>query len=57
MISEDYFVQVEDDCKLSSVDELAAAVYEMLGRIQDEDSLNWKSNSPSSFAINEALYL
>lgn len=40
MISEDYFVQVEDDCKLSSVDELAAAVYEMLGRIQDEDSLN-----------------
>lgn len=33
-------VKVEDDCKLSSVDELAAAVYEMLGRIQDEDSLN-----------------
>ncbi|KAJ9180200.1 hypothetical protein P3X46_008476 [Hevea brasiliensis] len=31
-------VKVEDDCKLSSVDEIATAVYEMLGRIQEECS-------------------
>ncbi|XP_065853140.1 transcription factor bHLH96 [Euphorbia lathyris] len=29
-------VKVEDDCKLSSVDEIATAVYQMLGRIQEE---------------------
>nr|ABK92747.1 unknown [Populus trichocarpa] len=33
-------VKVEDDCKLSSVDEIATAVYQMLGRIQEESMLN-----------------
>ncbi|KAJ6380188.1 hypothetical protein OIU76_016777 [Salix suchowensis] len=33
-------VKVEDDCKLSSVDEIATAVYQMLGRIQEESVLN-----------------
>ncbi|KAF2307170.1 hypothetical protein GH714_025248 [Hevea brasiliensis] len=32
-------VKVEDDCKLSSVDEIATAVNEMLGRIQEEYSM------------------
>ncbi|KDP23545.1 hypothetical protein JCGZ_23378 [Jatropha curcas] len=32
-------VKVEDDCNLSSVDEIATAVYEMLGRIQEEYSV------------------
>nr|WIE96155.1 basic helix-loop-helix transcription factor [Loropetalum chinense var. rubrum] len=31
---------VEDDCNLTSVDEIATAVYEMLGRIQEEACLN-----------------
>ncbi|KAG5244871.1 transcription factor bHLH [Salix suchowensis] len=29
-------VKVEDDCKLTSVDDIATAVYQMLGRIQEE---------------------
>jgi hypothetical protein len=29
-------LQVEVDCKLGSVEEIAAAVHEILGRIQDE---------------------
>ena len=33
-------LQVEDDCKLTSVDEVATAVYQMLGRIQEECVLN-----------------
>ncbi|XP_027352983.1 transcription factor bHLH94-like [Abrus precatorius] len=33
-------VKVEDDCKLGSVDEIAAAVYQMLDRIQQESMLN-----------------
>ncbi|KAI4350002.1 hypothetical protein L6164_010535 [Bauhinia variegata] len=33
-------VKVEDDCKLNSVDEIATAVYHMLGRIQQEAMLN-----------------
>ncbi|XP_002512342.2 transcription factor bHLH94 [Ricinus communis] len=32
-------VKVEDDCKLSSVDEIATAVYQMLGRIQQDYSV------------------
>ncbi|KAJ7978011.1 Transcription factor bHLH96 [Quillaja saponaria] len=32
-------VKVEDDCKLSSVDEIAKAVYQMLDRIQQESIL------------------
>ncbi|XP_057439412.1 transcription factor bHLH94-like [Lotus japonicus] len=33
-------VKVEDDCKLGSVDEIAAAIYQMLDRIQQESNLN-----------------
>ncbi|XP_061349507.1 transcription factor bHLH94-like [Gastrolobium bilobum] len=33
-------VKVEDDCKLGSVDDIAAAVYQMLDRIQQEAMLN-----------------
>ncbi|KAK7397230.1 hypothetical protein VNO78_18397 [Psophocarpus tetragonolobus] len=33
-------VKVEEDCKLGSVDEIAAAVYQMLDRIQQESILN-----------------
>ncbi|KAG7969108.1 hypothetical protein I3843_07G014200 [Carya illinoinensis] len=33
-------VKVEDDCKLSSVDEIATAVHQMLDRIQEEAMLN-----------------
>jgi hypothetical protein len=29
-------MQVEDDCKLSSVDEIATAVHQLLCRIQEE---------------------
>ncbi|KAK9292839.1 hypothetical protein L1049_020819 [Liquidambar formosana] len=33
-------VKVEDDCKLTSVDEIATAVYQILDRIQEEAGLN-----------------
>lgn len=33
-------VKVEDDCKLTSVDDIATAVYQMLGRIQEEAMIN-----------------
>jgi len=33
-------LKVEEDCKLGSVDEIAAAVYQMLNRIQQEWMLN-----------------
>ncbi|XP_058087567.1 transcription factor bHLH94-like [Magnolia sinica] len=33
-------VKVEDNCGLNSVDEIATAVYQMLGRIQEEAGLN-----------------
>ncbi|TKY61468.1 Transcription factor bHLH96 [Spatholobus suberectus] len=33
-------VKVEEDCKLGSVDEIAAAVYQLLDRIQQESMLN-----------------
>ncbi|RDX80193.1 Transcription factor bHLH96 [Mucuna pruriens] len=33
-------VKVEEDCKLGSVDEIAAAAYQMLDRIQQESMLN-----------------
>ncbi|KAL2325472.1 hypothetical protein Fmac_024530 [Flemingia macrophylla] len=33
-------VKVEDDCKLGSVDDIAAAVYQILNRIQQEEMLN-----------------
>ncbi|KAK7284326.1 hypothetical protein RJT34_19071 [Clitoria ternatea] len=33
-------VKVEDDCKLGSVDEISAAVYQMLNRIQQESIMN-----------------
>ncbi|XP_027367464.1 transcription factor bHLH94-like [Abrus precatorius] len=33
-------VKVEDDCKLGSVDDISAAVYQMLDRIQQEGMLN-----------------
>ena len=33
-------LQVEDDCKLTSVDDIATAVYQMLSRIQEECVLN-----------------
>ena len=33
-------MQVDDDCKLGSVDEIAGAVYQMLDRIQQEAVLN-----------------
>ncbi|CAL5208559.1 unnamed protein product [Lathyrus oleraceus] len=33
-------VKVEDDCKLGSVDDIAAAVYQMVNRIQQEAMLN-----------------
>ncbi|KAG7968577.1 hypothetical protein I3843_08G161200 [Carya illinoinensis] len=32
-------VKVEDDCKLSSVDEIATAVHQMLGRIQEDQAI------------------
>jgi len=32
--------QVEDECKLTSVDEIAAAVHEMVGRIQEDATSN-----------------
>ncbi|XP_018841767.1 transcription factor bHLH94-like [Juglans regia] len=32
-------VKVEDDCKLSSVDEIATAVHQMLGRIQEDQEI------------------
>lgn len=35
-----YDEQVEDDCKLSAVDEIAGAVYQMLATIQEEAMLN-----------------
>lgn len=34
------FLQVEDDCKLGSVDDIAEAVYQTLDRIQQEAVLN-----------------
>lgn len=33
-------VKVEDDCKLTSVDDIATAVNQLLGRIQEEAVLN-----------------
>ncbi|GMI65327.1 hypothetical protein like AT1G72210 [Hibiscus trionum] len=33
-------VKVEDDCKLSSVDDIATAVHQLLGRIQEDAKLN-----------------
>ncbi|GAV63197.1 HLH domain-containing protein [Cephalotus follicularis] len=33
-------VKVEDDCKLTSVDDIATAMYQLLGRIQEESLLN-----------------
>ncbi|KAJ4833231.1 hypothetical protein Tsubulata_049855, partial [Turnera subulata] len=33
-------VKVEDDCKLTSVDEIATAVYQLLGRIQEESMMS-----------------
>lgn len=32
--------QVEENCGLTTVDEIATAVYHMLGRIQEESSIN-----------------
>eukprot|EP00262_Sarcandra_glabra_P019560 TRINITY_DN740_c0_g1_i4.p1 TRINITY_DN740_c0_g1~~TRINITY_DN740_c0_g1_i4.p1 ORF type:complete len:331 (+),score=51.60 TRINITY_DN740_c0_g1_i4:295-1287(+) len=34
-----FSVKLEDDCQLTSVDEIATAVYQMLGRIEEESSL------------------
>lgn len=31
-------MQVEDDCKLTSGDDIATAVYQLLGRIQEDAS-------------------
>lgn len=36
MVLYSFSVKVEDDCQLSSVNEIATAVYEMVGRIQEE---------------------
>uniref|UniRef100_A0A3N7FDN8 Plant bHLH transcription factor ACT-like domain-containing protein n=1 Tax=Populus trichocarpa TaxID=3694 RepID=A0A3N7FDN8_POPTR len=35
-----FSVKVEDECKLTSVDEIAAAVHEMVGRIQEDATSN-----------------
>ncbi|XP_044498532.1 transcription factor bHLH96-like [Mangifera indica] len=35
-------VKVEDDCKLTSVDDIATAVYQLLGRIQEDAMFNSK---------------
>lgn len=34
-----WFFQVEDDCKLTSVDDIATAVYQLIGRIDEEDAM------------------
>ncbi|KDP29733.1 hypothetical protein JCGZ_18668 [Jatropha curcas] len=34
-------IKVEDECQLTSVNEIAAAVYDMVGRIQEEDTSNF----------------
>ncbi|XP_068643137.1 transcription factor bHLH96-like [Aristolochia californica] len=38
MVLYSFSVKVEDDCRLTSVDDIATAVYQMLGRIQEESS-------------------
>ncbi|KAF8404665.1 hypothetical protein HHK36_009553 [Tetracentron sinense] len=38
MVLYSFSVKVEEECQLSSVDEMATAVYQMLGRIQEEES-------------------
>ena len=35
-----FSLQVEDDCTLTTVDDIATAVYQMLGRIQEEAMIN-----------------
>ncbi|KAG1330739.1 transcription factor bHLH94 [Cocos nucifera] len=35
-----FSLKVEDDCQFTSVDEIATAVYQMLGRIQEEANFN-----------------
>ncbi|XP_010266731.1 PREDICTED: transcription factor bHLH94-like [Nelumbo nucifera] len=40
MVLYSFSVKVEDECQLTSVDEIATAVYQMLGRIQEESELS-----------------
>lgn len=40
MVLYSFSVKVEDNCGLTSVDEIATAVYQMLGRIQEEAGIN-----------------
>ncbi|OVA09279.1 Myc-type [Macleaya cordata] len=40
MVLYSFSVKVEEDCQLTSVDEIATAVYQMIGRIQDESRLS-----------------
>lgn len=39
-----WILKVEDECKLGSLDEIAAAVHEILGRIQEEAGFSWYQN-------------
>ncbi|KAI3434186.1 BHLH domain-containing protein [Psidium guajava] len=41
MVLYSFSVKVEDSCQLTSVNEIAAAVYEMVGRIQEEAAFMW----------------
>ncbi|XP_058096952.1 transcription factor bHLH96-like [Magnolia sinica] len=40
MVLYSFSVKVDDNCGLTTVDEIATAVYEMLGRIEEEESMN-----------------
>ncbi|KAJ4965244.1 hypothetical protein NE237_017093 [Protea cynaroides] len=40
MVLYSFSVKVEEDCELTSVDEIATAVHQMLGRIQEESELS-----------------
>ncbi|KAF6151026.1 hypothetical protein GIB67_016504 [Kingdonia uniflora] len=38
MVLYSFSLKLEEDCKLTTVDEIATAVYQMMGRIQEEDA-------------------
>lgn len=51
MVLYSFSSKVEENCKLTSVDEIATAVYQLVGRIQKESNLNWTKypcNSPTT---------
>ncbi|KAJ6413657.1 hypothetical protein OIU84_006457 [Salix udensis] len=45
MVLYSFSVKVEDECRLTSVDEIAAAVHEVVGRIQEDAISNCMPSS------------